>query len=81
MNKITHKDYGLSDEDFKTLVDFYYAMSVMVYDAEKRMAQRGKLVSVLKAHAEKKIGDRKKILLEEIKGLEKMAKKFESDRD
>jgi hypothetical protein len=76
MSEKLHRDYGLTDEDWNEIVDFYWQMFMMVHDAERRIEQRHRLVRFLYGHAQRQIKDRKKLLRDELSELELLAEKF-----
>ncbi len=76
MNQKLYQDYGLTDDDWRDIVDFYYQMFLMVRDAEARKEHRHRLLQILYGHAQKQISERKKILNDELSGLELLTKKF-----
>ena len=52
MSEKLYHDYGLTDEDWNEIVDFYWQMFMMVHDAERRIEQRPTGSNLLRTRAE-----------------------------
>ena len=76
MNHKLYQEYGLTDDDWHEIVDFFYQMFLMVRDAEARKEQRHRLIQILYGHVQKQISERKKILQYGLSGLELLTERF-----